>query len=274
MVSYRDIVTGLRQFGMDPKQPVIAHASLSAFGDIRGGADTLLGAILMTVDALVMPTHTYKTMLIPEAGPEDNAIQYGSGRDFNRMAEFYKYDMPADRLMGIVPETLRRRPGARRSIHPILSLAGVNAAPILDAQTLEEPLAPFRVLEELDAFVLLLGVDHTCNSAIHYAELLAGRKFFTRWALTREGVRECPGFPGCSDGFWQAKQFLDPIAQTGLIGNAVVSAIRLQPMLELLVNVFRKDPLALLCDNPDCDRCETVRRLVKAQAEMGKHAHD
>jgi aminoglycoside 3-N-acetyltransferase len=260
MVSYRDLVTGLRQFRIDPRQPVIAHASLSAFEDIRGGADTLLGAILKTVDTLVMPTHTYNTMLIPESGPEDNALQYGSGRDFNCLAEFYKYDMPADRLMGIVPETLRRRSGARRSLHPVLSFAGINAAPILDAQTLEEPLAPFRVLEEMDGWVLLLGVNHTKNTAIHYAELLAGRKFFTRWALTREGVRQCPGFPGCSDGFWQADQYLDPISQQIRIGSAVVSAIRLQPMLELLVNVFRKDPLALLCGNPDCDRCETVRR--------------
>jgi aminoglycoside 3-N-acetyltransferase len=269
MVSYRDIVNGLRQFNMKQHQPVIAHASLSAFGEVRGGADTLLGAILMTVDTLIMPTHTYNTMLIPPTGPDDNAIQYGTGRDFNMMAEFYKYDMPVDRLMGIVPETLRRRPGARRSIHPILSFAGVNANPILDAQTMDQPLAPIRVMEELDGWVLMLGVDHTVNTAIHYAEALAGRKSFTRWALTREGVRECPGFPGCSNGFWQVKQHLEPITHHIKIGSADVSAIRLQAMLELLVNVLRKDPLALLCDNPDCDRCETTRRLINAQAQTG-----
>jgi len=267
MLSFRDIVTGLRQFYIKSQQPVIAHASLSSFGEIRGGADTLLGAILMTVDTLVMPTFTYNTMLIPESGPENNAMTYGSGRDFNRMAEFYKPDMPADRLMGIVPETLRRRSGARRSIHPILSFAGVNADAILNAQTLDEPLGLFSVLEEMDGWVLLLGVDHTKNTAIHYAERLAGRKSFIRWALTREGVRQCPGFPGCSDGFWQAKQHLEPITQQTVIGSAVVSAIRLQPMLELLVNVLRKDPLALLCGNPDCERCETISRSANIQRE-------
>jgi aminoglycoside 3-N-acetyltransferase len=50
MVSYRDLVTGLRQLRLNPQRPVIAHASLSAFGDVRGGPDTLLGAILMNVD--------------------------------------------------------------------------------------------------------------------------------------------------------------------------------------------------------------------------------
>jgi aminoglycoside 3-N-acetyltransferase len=269
MISYRDLVTGLRRLNLQPHQPVIAHASLSAFGEIRGGADTLLGAILLLVDTLVMPAHTYRTMLIPEDGPEDNAMQYGSGRDFNSMAEFYKYDMPADRLMGIVPETLRRRPGARRSMHPILSLVGVNAAAILEAQTLEDPFGPFRVLEEQDGWVLLLGVDHTKNTAIHYAERLAGRKSFTRWALTREGVRSCPGFPGCSDGFWQANLVLDKIAQKVTIGDAVVSALRLQTMLELLVHILRKDPVALLCDNPDCERCQVVRRSVNVQPLVG-----
>jgi aminoglycoside 3-N-acetyltransferase len=269
MVSYRDLVNGLRQLEIKPDQPVIAHASLSAFGDVRGGADALLGALLTMVETLIMPAHTYRTMLIPETGPENNAIQYGSGRDFNQMAEFYKYDMPVDRLMGVVPETLRRRPGARRSMHPILSFAGINAAPILDSQTLDEPLAPIRLMEELDGWVLLLGVDHTVNTSIHYAEMLAGRKNFIRWALTREGVRQCPGFPGCSNGFWQVKPYLKPITKHIMIGGAEIAAIRLQSMLELLVNVFRKDSHALLCDNPDCDRCETIRRVNDPQAAPG-----
>ncbi|HSV85648.1 MAG TPA: AAC(3) family N-acetyltransferase [Levilinea sp.] len=253
------------------QQPVLAHASLSAFGDIHGGADTLLGAILGTVDTLVMPTHTYRTMLIPESGPENNAMEYGSGRDVNRMAEFFKYDLPADRLMGVVPETLRRHPGARRSTHPILSFTGIKADAILDAQTLEDFLGPVRVLEDLDGWVLLLGVDHTKNTAIHYAERLAGRKSFTRWALTREGVRECQGFPGCSDGFWRANQYLDAITQRITLGKGVVSAIRLQPMVEVLVNVLRKKPLALLCDNHHCDRCHTIRRVDSIQVGMGEY---
>lgn len=267
MVTFRDIVTGLRQLNLERGKPVIVHASLSSFGEVRGGAETILGALLMTVDSLMMPTFTYKTMLTPEAGPENNGLRYGSARDANRMAEFFKPDMPADTLMGVIAETLRKRPDARRSGHPILSFSGVGVEPALQAQTFQEPLAPIGVLAEQDGWVLLLGVDQTVNTSIHYAERLAGRKQFVRWALTREGVRECPGFPGCSQGFNQAARLLDSITRKARIGQAEVRATRLQPMMEILSGYLRNTPLALLCDQPGCERCAAVRQMMEAQSE-------
>ena len=146
MTSFRDFYNGLRKLEIDPSHPVIAHASLSAFGEVHGGAETALGALLGAFHTLVMPAFTYKTMLIPEVGPENNACTYGSGKDTNQMAEFFRPDMPADRLMGILAETLRTRAGAQRSTHPILSFAGINADQILEAQTLVDPLAPVGAL--------------------------------------------------------------------------------------------------------------------------------
>ena len=64
-----------------------------------------------------MPTFTYKTMLTPLTGPEHNAITYGSGEAQNRMAEFFTPRMPADPLMGIIPETFRNH-AARRTLDP------------------------------------------------------------------------------------------------------------------------------------------------------------
>ena len=46
MPSFHDFARGLRQLGIDRERPVIAHASLSAFGQVHGGAETLLGALL------------------------------------------------------------------------------------------------------------------------------------------------------------------------------------------------------------------------------------
>ncbi len=264
MVSFRDIVTGLRQLNLGRERPVIAHASLSAFGDVRGGADTILGALLMTVNSLMMPTFTYKTMLTPETGPENNGIVYGSGQDRNRMAEFFRPDMPADVMMGVIAETLRKRDGVKRSSHPILSFAGINVDGALQAQTIEEPLAPIGALEERDGWVVLIGVDQTTNTSIHYAERLVGRKQFVRWALTRDGVRECPGFPGCSQGFQQAEPLLKGITRKVQIGKAEVRAVRLQPMIEILSGFLRSEPLAMLCDEPGCGRCEAVRQSLRA----------
>lgn len=262
MVSFHDVQAGLRSLEINPQNPVIVHTSLKSFGEVRGGADTVLGALLSTFQSVAMPTFTYKTMITPEDGPDDNAMDYGSGKDLNRMAEFFFPEMPADPLMGVVAEKLRQRPNAKRSIHPILSFSAVNLDEAMNMQTYEEPLAPIREIAELNGWVLLLGVDHTSNTSIHYAELLAGRRQFVRWALTPGGVRECPGFPGCSDGFEQAAGFLSGLTRHTLIGEASIRALPLHPMLDSLVELISADPHVLLCNNLTCARCGAIRKLA------------
>lgn len=259
MLSYRDLATSFKALEIDPDRPVVAHASLSAFGQVQGGAETVVGALLATFSTVLMPTFTYKTMLTPEAGPPDNALLYGSGQAMNAMAEFYRPDMPADRLMGAIPEALRCHPAAQRSSHPILSFSGVNAAALLEAQTLKEPLAPIQAALAAEGWVLLLGVTHMVNTSIHLAERLAGRRQFIRWALTPRGVLECPGFPGCSDGFDALAPDLEPVTRKVRAGAALVQAV---PLRELVVAVHARlaaDPLALLCSQSFCMRCEATR---------------
>jgi len=259
MLSFRDLVSGFRKLDLGPKRPLMVHASLSSFGEeIRGGAETLLGALLATSDALISPTFTYKTMVTPGAGPVENGMTYGTGKDNNLLAEFYRVTMPADRLMGILAETLRLHPNADRSSHPILSFSAINLDDALQAQTLQDPLAPIRVLAEKQAWIMLIGVDHTVNTCIHYAEKLAGRKQFLRWALTTHGVVECPGYPGCSNGFQDSEAWLAEITRSVKIGESLIEVLPLQPMLEILTQKLKEDPLALLCTNPSCERCSAV----------------
>jgi aminoglycoside 3-N-acetyltransferase len=259
MISFRELAGGLRSLDIPPASPLIVHASLSAFGEVRGGVDTLLGSLLGEGRGVMAPAFTYKTMLVPEIGPENNGITYGSGRDLNQMAEFFRQDMPADPAMGVLAEALRRRPNARRSEHPVLSFTGVNIGEALQAQGIRNPLGPVGVLLEKDGWVLLMGVGHDRNTSIHYAEKLAGRKQFIRWALTLQGVVECPGWPGCSDGFGAASAVLEKMTRKVRIGPAAVQAIPLAPMVEEIVRLLRREPLALLCEDGTCERCRAVR---------------
>src|SRR4030042_2852889 len=118
MLTFRDFITGIRKLEIDRSRPVIAHASLSAFGEVHGGAETVVGALLFSFDSFIMPAFTYKTMLIPEIGPLDNAMIYGSGKDTNRMAEIYQSDMPSDPMMGMEAGALRCHPKPTRPAHP------------------------------------------------------------------------------------------------------------------------------------------------------------
>jgi aminoglycoside 3-N-acetyltransferase len=240
---------------------VIAHASLQPFGYIQNGAETVLHALSSSVESLIMPTFTYKTMITPEVGPPNNGITYGMDGDLNKLAQPFTPDMPADPMMGILPETLRNDPSARRTSHPILSFAGLNADPILGTQTLFEPFAPIGALADGDGWVVLINVDHSVNTSIHYAEKLAGRKQFIRWALGGDRVVECPNFPGDSSGFNAIESYIRPDTRRVAIGEAFIQAVALRRLFEAVRELIKVDPLALLCQRTDCQRCNAVRGI-------------
>lgn len=262
MLEYNDLILAFQELKLSDKI-VVAHASLRAFGGVTGGADSMVTALMYTTGALIMPTHTYKPMVTPASGPANNAVNYARAQQWNRLAEPYHPDMPADVMMGVVPENLRKRPQAKRSLHPLLSFSGVNAAKILQSQTLENPFAPLMDAANADGWVLLLGVDHSANTAIHLGEKLAKRKQFTRWALTEKGTLTCPGFPGCSSGFEVLEPALRPHTISLQVGQATVRALPMRMVIVKTMDAIKKNPLALLCDRADCERCSAVREGLK-----------
>jgi aminoglycoside 3-N-acetyltransferase len=173
--------------------------------------------------------------------------------------------MPADTLMGAVAEALRTHPRALRSNHPILSFSGINAKKILDSQSIKDPLLPIQALMGGEGWMLLMGVDHTVNTSIHYAEQLAGRKQFIRWALTPKGVIPCQRFPGCSEGFDAIASHLDEIVRKVELGEAIIQAIPLGRLVGSVCELLKEDPSALLCNREDCERCNAVRESIMMQ---------
>jgi aminoglycoside 3-N-acetyltransferase len=258
MISSSDLKAGLSKLGLT-KSLVIAHSSLRAFGPIEGGANAMVNALLDSVRGIIMPAFTYKTMLNPDVGPPHNGITYGSQTDLNKMAEQFHYDMPVDPTMGILPEVLRKHPKAKRSMHPIQSFTGIRADAILNRQTIFDPFAPIAALAESDGWVLLLGVDHRVNTSIHYAEKVAGRLQFIRWALLQDRVMECPGFPGDSEGFDALAPAVEKYTRKVEIGDALVRAVHLKSLINVVLEKITENPYALLCARPDCERCNAVR---------------
>jgi aminoglycoside 3-N-acetyltransferase len=260
ILTFNDLLAAFETLGLQ-KKPVIAHASLRSFGFVEGGADSVVSAMEHTIGAFIMPTHTYKPMITPPSGPSNNAVNYARAQQWNRLAEPFTMDMPADVMMGQIPESMRRWPEFKRSIHPILSFGGFRAKQILATQTIEDPLAPIKALTEQDGWVLLLGVDHTANTSIHFGEKLAGRKQFIRWALTPNGTITCPGFPGCSAGFEAIEPEVRSITKTIKVGNATIRTLPLRGLLVKVIEMIKKDKYALLCNRSDCERCSEVRKM-------------
>ena len=258
MLGYDDFKAAFDELNLQ-QELIIAHASLKPFGYIHGGAEVVLEAMLDSFYSIIMPTFTYKTKIIPDVGPPNNGIRYGGGKDTNRLAEPFHPDLRADPMMGMLPETLRNHPSATRTSHPILSFAGINAGPILFTQTIYEPLDPIGALGQQDGWVVLINVDHTSNTSIHYAEKTAGRRQFIRWALMGNRVVECPNYPGDSMGFQVIESYLKFDTRRVEVGDGFIQAIPLRRLFNVVNELLRKDPLAMLCERRDCERCNAIR---------------
>jgi aminoglycoside 3-N-acetyltransferase len=258
-LTYRELVDDLQALGLTPdlRANVIAHASLEAIGQVQGGAPSVVGAILACAETLVMPAFTFQTMVVPEYGPPNNGIEYGGAIERNAQAEFFRPDLPVHPNLGPVPEALRADNDTLRSIHPVLSFVaqGRHAHEVLAAQSVDNPFGPVEWLAANNGYVLLLGKNHKANFALHLAEQRAGRQGFVRWALTLDDIEELPNFPGCSDGFESAADYLTDMTRQREIGFATAQLIRLPDMLARIEALVAYHPYALLCHRATCARC-------------------
>lgn len=258
MLNYEELKSAFETLNLADR-PIIAHASFRRFGEVEGGAATVLRALLDSSAGLMMPTFTYNTMVTPEVGPPNNGIRYGSDRDNNRRAEPFQIAMSPDKMMGIVPWILLQQEGAIRTAHPILSFGGLGVDDVLATQTLYEPLAPIGALAERNGWVVLINVDHSVNTSIHFAEKLTGRRQFLRWALVENRVVECPCYPGDSSGFQAIEEYIQPDTRRVEVGAGFIQALPLKRLFDAVKELIKRDPLALLCEREDCERCNAVR---------------
>ena len=263
MITYRDFTRVLDELDIQAHSRVILHAAIEPYGDVAGGEESLVGAVVNRCELVITPAFTPQTMVTPNVGPPDNAVEYGSDEERNLGAAIFDPDLPVDPHLGAVNEVLRKHPRAERSSHPILSFVGINAREALASQSLEAPLGPIGWLANYDGDVLMMGCDQSANTTMHLGEQLAGRKTFIRWALTKAGVVECRNMPGCADGFELVRGRLGAITRSTTLNAVVIEAIPIRDLLNLMVGWIREDPRALLCDRTGCLHCASVRAEVR-----------
>lgn len=263
MLTYRNLVLAFDELGLTKSSRILVHSNLDAVGDIEGGGEALLGALLASCEMVLTPAFTHASVVVPEVGPPDNAIDYGASEIENLDAEFFHPEMAVDKDLGALPGTILKHEASGRSSHPILSFTGIHAAEPLALQTLAEPFGPIAWLAEFDGDILLINADHTSNISLHYAEQLAGRQALTRWALTEDGVVECRNIPGCSQGFEAIRAHLTGEVQQTSIGSTRMELVPVRDLLHIAAGWIREDSRALLCGTPDCLYCPQVRASIR-----------
>lgn len=151
------LMEDLARAGVDPKGTLWLHISLKSVGDIEGGGDTLVDALMeyMKDGLLVMPTHTWADVHLKQ--PYYNVKETPS-------------------CIGILPDLFRKRDNVYRGVHPTHSVAafGKEAEQFVQGQevfpTPCHPDSNYGDLLRREAHVLLIGVNYARNTLVHCIE--------------------------------------------------------------------------------------------------------
>jgi len=148
VVTKRDIVDGLRTLALVRVEILVVHSSLSAFGWVAGGAQTVVAAVRSVAPTVIAPAFTYVARLPspPEPHIPFNADTPATWKEFREALSrtpVHRTDGPIDRNMGAIAAAFAAEPDACRSPAPICGFSGVGprADEILAQGTADQPLA-------------------------------------------------------------------------------------------------------------------------------------
>ena len=154
MLGRRELVADLRRLGVRPGMDLMVHSSLAAIGQVEGGAETV-------VDALLQAVGKRGTLLAPS---------------FNHRAAQVYNALTTPTTNGAIPDALWRRDEAARSVHPTHAVAAIGARAEqycrghLEAGIWAED-SPIGKLVHGGGYILALGTTHDTSTAYHVAEM-------------------------------------------------------------------------------------------------------
>jgi aminoglycoside 3-N-acetyltransferase len=254
------ITSALQKLCVARGETALLHSSLSEFGYVAGGADTVIDAVLEVLGnegTLMLPTFTFSWMGAP---PYD------------------KDKTPS--ILGAIPNVFWRRNGVIRSDHPTHSFAAVgkHAAHLVEGHDPHMPPigreGPIGKLVELDGKILML-CRKGANTAMHAGECWNGVPYIPAVCqIIENGVKEqvlVSGLP------WHARfdrayeiLFEQALVRTAELGEGTVYLMRAADAVEAQARVVRETPELLVEQGCECQCCENVRKWIDARKRRRK----
>jgi aminoglycoside 3-N-acetyltransferase len=247
MTSLQD---DLRRVGWHEGMHVIVHASFKQVGGyVCGGAEAMISAmrhVIGDTGTLMMPSHSADNT--EPAHWENPPVPESWWQTIRDNMPAYDPRFSATRMMGVLADTLRIMPTAKRSAHPSGSFSAIGAErdSIVAHHDLENAFgenSPLSRLYDLGGYVCLLGVGHGNNTSLHLAEhraeypskrynqqgsamLVDGKR---QWVTFRELAYDDDDFVQLGTDFEAAH----PEAVTvGRIGNAEVRTMQMRALVD------------------------------------------
>jgi aminoglycoside 3-N-acetyltransferase len=241
------LLQDLVALGLEAGDTVIVHSSLSKLGWVVGGAQTVvesLCALITSEGTIIMPTHS-SNWTEPAQWSNPPLPQEWLPEIYAALPAFDPAITPTT-AMGAVVECFRHVPGVARSNHPWASFAawGRHTNEVTQDHRLEEGMgehSPLARAYDLDARVLLLGVDHGNNSSLHLcehrAEWVGKRREIQGAAIMVDGTRSWVHYEHLapdSDDFVLLGDDFDATGQTnsGTVGVGPAKLMDVRPLVD------------------------------------------
>ncbi len=250
MLTKALIMEQLEKFRHIKGNIVTVHTSLKAVGEIEGGGETLLDALIeffaQDGGLLCVPTHTWNSNV---------------------------YDRrEAESCIGVLPRLAAAHPKALRTLHPTHSMAVFGDRQIAEsfveneafADTPANPKGCYGKMLAQDGYVILIGVGQEKNTFIHCVEEMLGVPdrltdyMVERTIIHKDGREEkrhlywfdnkIPDVSVYFPKFEAPFRFYGCI-EDGYIGNAKVQLCSTRKMKEVIELIYKNNNFGELLDN-------------------------
>lgn len=261
IVTRDRIAAALRRAGLGRGDTLFVHNSIRALGYVVGGPDAVVDALLFTVGStghVTVPTFTSCRTTTR-----------------NKAHTIFDIDTTPSKL-GLIGETLRRRPNAFRTCHPTKSFAaiGPRASELVagaEGGTDFDIDGPYGKLVAMGAWVVMLGTRIGSNSMLHVIEdwldlpymadceariYIDGKPMVVPERRAPVGHR---AFYGGENRPYNRALLASGIVRRSHVNHTRILAFPAKALVGFALAKERERPGSMLCDDPACAFCTAGR---------------
>lgn len=238
-----DLIKMFKELGIENNDTLLVHSSMKAIGEVPGGADGVIDALISCVSSglLIFPTHTWSNI--------------------TKSGDLYDPEVEPS-CVGILSNLFKKREGVFRSLHPTHSVAalGRDAETYVKLDDYAETPAPWSgcwgELYRREAKILFLGCPTSKNTFIHSVEEWCdipnrlSKEPIEVLIKTEKGIikrniltHKAP-IPDISLNYKKITPLLmeEGIVTKGRVANATTYLCRAREMGDLTREILEKDP--------------------------------
>ncbi|MCK6264468.1 AAC(3) family N-acetyltransferase [Vibrio sp. ZSDE26] len=260
MLTEKDLIKQINEAGL-ANSSLCLHSAYRSFGALEEGPQTVINAFQKSGCTLVCPAFYYESQAFPvKQNYQNNGVDYQAVNEMRTVSFTGSIDQ-IEACMGVIPKQLLKQEGTLRTYHPSNSFAVLGP----DAQALiadQSELNVYSIYKNIyqnprPAYIVLAGVDFTSCTPIHFAEEVAGRRLFRRWAVSNGQVTETEE-GSCSNGFEKLREQIQNIESVITLGNGEARIYEFHVFIDAVAKIIVENPDVTHCEDDNCIRCNDM----------------